>query len=85
LPTEEAAFDLVHEDVSAPTVLNRLPDVAFALRWRFHQVKNQEIVPSGDLSNNLLDKWFVRPSLRERPHVEQVGSGKAPHVREFTV
>jgi hypothetical protein len=37
------------------------------------------------LSNNLLDKWLVRPGLRKRPHIEQIGAGKPLHVRKFAV
>jgi len=85
LPMPTPCFDLVNEHVAAPSVLNRLADVPFALRPRLHQVENPEIMPPRNLSNNLLDEWLVRPGLGKGPHVEEVGPGEALHVREFTV
>ena len=34
----------------------------------------------GNLSSNLLDKCFVRPSVRKGAHIKQVGTRKAFHI-----
>jgi hypothetical protein len=52
----EATFDLMDKHVTAPTVLNRLPDIPLPLPRNFGEIKKAKIVPPSDLSNNLLDK-----------------------------
>ena len=38
-----------------------------------------------NLSNNLLDKWLIRPRLRKRPHIKQIRPGKSLHVRKLAM
>jgi len=85
LPPVEAAFDLDHEDVPAPAVLDGLLRVPETLLGGLYHIEDANVVPPGNLSNSLLDECFVRPGLRESPHVEQVGSGEALDIRKFVM
>jgi len=69
LSAVQAAFDLVNQDIPAPTVLDGLAYVPFALTRIFHVVEDTDVMTPGDLCNKLLHKRVVRPGFRESPHV----------------
>ena len=64
LPPIEPAFNLEHEDVSAPAVLDRLLDVPEALHSILHLVEQDAIVEPRQLCSSLLHNCFVRPGFR---------------------
>jgi hypothetical protein len=63
LPVKEIAFNLVNEDVAAPSVLNSLLRVPNALRQSLYFVQNRAVMEPGQLCSNLLHKVVIRPSF----------------------
>ncbi len=50
----QAALDLYHEDVPAPTILNGLLDVPDSFGGRFHLVEQHTVVEPGQFCSKLL-------------------------------
>jgi hypothetical protein len=82
LPAVQFALDLHHQNIPAPTVLHSLLNVPKTLRRSFHQVEKPDIVAPRNLSNNLLDNYFIGPSFRKSAHIEQVRPREPFHFRK---
>src|SRR5439155_25125941 len=77
LPVEEIAFNLVNENVPAPSVLDSLLRVPNPLRQSLHLVQNRAVMEPWQLCSNLLHKVVIRPSFGESPHIFEISWGKA--------
>ena len=69
-------------DVPTPAALHRLPNVPLPLRVIFDSIQNSDLVPLGQLCNNLLHKFLVRIGLRKGTHILQVPGPKSAHFRK---
>lgn len=49
---------------------------------RLELAEQHEVVAPRQMSNSLLDNFFVRPCLGERPHVHEIGAGETFHLGE---
>ncbi len=72
LALERALLDVQGEHAARPAVLEGAMRVGQAGGGRLELGQQDEVMPPGQLSNNLLDDCVLRPGLRERSHVEQV-------------
>lgn len=82
LTLKEPALDLMHQDIAAPAVFERLSDVPFSLARILHRIENPDLVAPGQLCNNLLHKFLVRVGFGKCPHVLQIPGPKSSQAGE---
>lgn len=62
----------MHENVTAPAVLQCRPNVPLSLCRIFEMVQYPDIMTSGNLCNKLLHNCLLGPSLGKGPHILQI-------------
>src|ERR1700688_2214297 len=80
---KESAFNVKHQDVPAPAVLDGGLRVPEALAVVLNEVQQPHIMAPRQFCNKLLQNWLLRPSLRKSLHIPEVTRRKAPHIREL--
>ncbi len=78
----QAGFDLHHQHIARPVVLDGLGGVPAALQFGLQLGQQHQVMPPRQLSNSLLDKFGIRPRLGKSAHVHQVGPRKPFHRRK---
>jgi hypothetical protein len=84
LPLVKIAFDLVHENVSGPSVLNHRVGILEAFWLGIRLLPQGDVVIPGNLCKWCLHNCRVRPCLGESPHIFEIPGGKSGHVRVCT-
>lgn len=79
----QTALNLQRQNIAAPSVGDGFPNVKLTLCRVFDFVQQDAVMKPRNLSSKLLDKFFVRVSCRESPHIKQVCARKAFHFRKL--
>ena len=74
----EFALDLMHQDISAPTVFNGSAGIPEAFFLILHFIQQDTIMKPGDLSSNLLDDCLFGVSFGKFAHIKQVRVRTSP-------
>ena len=82
LPMPPAGFDLMHQHVAAPSMLNGRLGVPDAILGGGELFEDCEVVVPGNLCKHRLHKCLIRPRLGERPHIFQVARRESLHIGE---
>ena len=84
-PCVELSGDHMNQDVLAPAVLQRCPEIPLPRRPVLDSVQNAYIVPPGQLCNKLLHNWFLRPGLCQGTHVFEASGAEALDARKLVL
>lgn len=77
----ETSLDLEAENRLRPTLRNRFVGIPLTYRRIIQLVQESDIAPPGNLCNDPLHKFQVRPGHSKRPHVLKVARRETAHFR----